>query len=668
MRRSFVVGIEGPPDNGAELSLAELARPPLTFALSYASELRSRLVPYGYPGANPAEPPGRSQAALDEALRTVLRGPGTVVVHLLAHGEVHDITEKLHLVADNGELTEGHVESWLEAVYRAGKDERPTVLFVLDVCHAAVGLLPIWSQQIPAARRRAWVIAACGADEPAYDGRLTRALSEVLHRFTIDWLRVDPTLPYIPLARICREVGALVDEYTKDSAPQRIKSTAVEQHEQHIANQLKFFPNPRYVHREIESSLRVFTDPDLRPVLDEILDVDHFLLRLTDRANAAETARSHAFQGRSHDLRALSGWLAAGAPTVQIVTGKPGTGKSALLSVLVCAAHEALRGPTEPLWRHLPVVPGIRPDLAVVHARRRGINEIAGSIVRQWRLDGLGSLTMDGLVGLVRHRFPADPPTLIMDALDEADQPADVEAVLLRPLMTAARPDGRPLCRMLIGTREHPALAPLFARARADWSVLDLDCVPPAVLRDDLRSYVLEAVRASPGYADLDHVPIVIALADSIAAALTDEHALLPWGEYLVAGLYVRALLRQPAIGNEAQARETGRAVPRDLRTLVELDLAGRHDRPWVGPVLSGLAFAEGTGLPEAIIRTVAGAFGDDDEPTADEVRAAIEAAKYYLRQDVGPDGSTVYRLFHQGLVDRLREEPLVRPVVRTGR
>jgi hypothetical protein len=96
MRRSFVVGIEGPrPDDSAEPSLSELARPPLTFAPSYASELRSRLVPYGYPGAEPAEPPGQSQAALDEALRSVLRGPGTVVVHLLAHGEVHDVTEKL---------------------------------------------------------------------------------------------------------------------------------------------------------------------------------------------------------------------------------------------------------------------------------------------------------------------------------------------------------------------------------------------------------------------------------------------------------------------------------------------------------------------------------------------------------------------------------------------
>jgi hypothetical protein len=665
MRRSFVVGIEGArPQDDTELG-GEPDRPPLTFASACAAELHSRLGSFGYAVVEADEPPGRDPAVLEQALEAVLRGPGTVVVHLLAHGEKHRHTGKLHLVADNGELTKGHVETWLEAVYLAPEDERPTVLFVLDICHAGVATLPLWSQRLSALDRRAWVIAACGAEatELAYDGRLTRALTEVLHRYANDWLRVDEWLPYIPFQRICREVGALVSEYSKVSTPQQVRSTAVELHEQHIADRLEFFPNPRYGHREIAESLHALSNPALRPVVDEILDVDHFLLRLTDRADIVEAARANSYQGRSGELRLLSGWLAAGESAVQIVTGRAGAGKSALLSVLVCAAHEMLREPTKPLWEHLPRVPGVVADLAVIHARHGGIKEIAHSIARQWGLQVPVDWAADRLVDLVRQRFPVDPPRLIVDALDEGERPADIDAVVLRPLMTAIRPDGRPLCRVLVGAREHPDLAPLFAQARSEWSVLDLDDVKPAVLHDDLRRYVREALLATPDYGNPAQEPVVMALADGIAAALTAEEAVLPWGEFLVAGLYVRALLRQPALTSASQAGEIGRAVPRDLRALVALDVARRGVHPWVGPVLSTLAFAEGTGLPEELIQAVAGAFGDS-EPGREEIRRALEAAKYYLRQDVGPDGSTVYRLFHQGLVDRLREEPLVQTLL----
>lgn len=53
------------------------------------------------------------------------------------------------------------------------------------------------------------------------------------------------------------------------------------------------------------------------------------------------------------------------------MTGKPGVGKSALLGVLVCAAHEVLRDRYPELWRSLPDVPAGNPRLAAVHARQR---------------------------------------------------------------------------------------------------------------------------------------------------------------------------------------------------------------------------------------------------------------------------------------------------------
>jgi hypothetical protein len=148
-------------------------------------------------------------------------------------------------------------------------------------------------------------------------------------------------------------------------------------------------------------------------------------------------------------------------------------------------------------------------------------------------------------------------------------------------------------------------------------------------------------------------------LADTIASTLTVDHAALPCGEFRIAGLYIRALLRQPRLASTAQAADAGRAVPLDLRELVALDVAHPGVHPWAGPTLSALAFGEGTGLPEELIRAIAGAFAES-EPRHADIRSALDVIKYYVRQDVGPDGSTVYRLFHQGLVDRLREQPLL--------
>ena len=123
-------------------------------------------------------------------------------------------------------------------------------------------------------------------------------------------------------------------------------------------------------------------------LLDEAFDPRHFMRR----AGAAEAVFGQVgrgfFHGRAEQLQQLRGWVMGTGPALRVVTGKPGVGKSALLGVVVCAAHPALRERTRDLWDRLPHMPPPLPEgcLAVVHARRRTVAQITASIARQWQL------------------------------------------------------------------------------------------------------------------------------------------------------------------------------------------------------------------------------------------------------------------------------------------
>ena len=73
------------------------------------------------------------------------------------------------------------------------------------------------------------------------------------------------------------------------------------------------------------------------------------------------------------------------------------------------------------------------------------------------------------------------------------------------------------------------------------------------------------------------------------------------------------------------------------------------------------LAFAEGSGMPERVTGHAAAAFLPSPEYPAGlssgETRTALDRLRFYLRREVDVDGSTLYRLFHQGLADQLRAD-----------
>ncbi|MFD9724967.1 caspase family protein [Streptomyces sp. NPDC059072] len=664
---------------------------PLDQAPEHASQVAHAFSGLGYaaaevvaPGRNFAE---RVEAALESAHADVL------VVHFAGHGELaRHGSGQLYLLDGAGSPMQPPVSRWLELIEDDQLDHRPMTLFILDVCHAGQPAVLSWHGQMDPAARRAWVLAATGPTDRAYDFRLSRALVSVLAKYRSGEIRFDPSVRYIPAPAVWREIGHAVDGLWQqaDGLEQQIGTSLVPSHSD--LSHLPFFPNPAY--REDENPVAGLP-PEIARLTDWAgMDPGHFIRRAGGAEPVGRGWEKGYFAGREEELGELTPWLDGTtlAPGLRVVTGKPGAGKSALLGILVCAAHPLLREHTELLWRALGErAPGKNERIAVVHARRLAREQIVDSLARQLRQirgpadppgasggnpvepgaeppDPIGE-PADFLLSLL----PADGPpvTVIVDALDEAILPEELTTTVLTPLARHAQTPGSRM-RLLVGTRDDPRFRALLDLAHADNGCTDLGTTSPATLRRALGTYVgrLLTTDGSP-YADAARRPACNALVGAIAGQLTDHddqdpyerREALQWGEFLTAGLYVHYLL------NTEQARDTvedaadlGRAVPRTLPAFLDLDLRRHGARPLLRPVLTALAFAQGRGMPESVLAEAAVAFtasGDAGPVPWKELQELLDGeARFYLRREVDDDGTTLYRLFHEGLADWMRDNP----------
>ncbi|MGA5114802.1 hypothetical protein [Streptomyces pseudogriseolus] len=597
-----------------------------------------------------------------------------LVVHVVAHGRLARTGDReLHVVGSDGQDLDDPVSAWISLIESHPEKQRPLTLFILDLCHSGAAAVLPWHQEMQVDRRRAWVIAASAREDKAFNYRLSRATTEVLRQYLDGILRVDASYSHIPLPTVAREIRRAVEELNAaEGYPQQVEGSRVPFFATDLED-LPFFPNPG--RRPPESALSQ-VDVGLASLLDEAFDPRHFMLRGAGTEPLDRGVGQGYFRGRQREVTTLAAWLNGSGPGFRIVTGKPGVGKSALLGVLVCAAHPQLRDVTQNLWFSLPVKPARNGRLAVVHARRRDLEQVTDSLARQlgaseqdrptggWDAYSLRKLTQD----------QNTPYTVVIDALDEAERPEDIVQALLLPLARDALTETSRL-RVLVGTRPEAPLAALIRLADDGGGLLNLDDVPPSDVYSALRQYVGDLLAVDTPYAALDAADAATALAEGVAARLTGvndptqeqtETRPLGWGEFLVAGLYLRHVLSLPPEHNPAAARDLGLAAPVELPELLELDLARRSDQPHLRPLLVALAYAEGRGMPERVLAHVAPAFEPPGSsqgplPTAD-VRAALAQARFYLRRDIDIDGTTLYRLFHEGLAERLRTSPLDDP------
>ncbi|RAY13811.1 hypothetical protein DPM19_19355 [Actinomadura craniellae] len=653
-RRALSIGVRSAGHRGG----------PLPFAPELARELARSLGELGY-SPTVRDGPRLPTRALGDAVASHLDGAGVVVVHLISHGDVEERTGTLWVPGTDGAAAGDatDVESWLKRVER--DPDGPLVLFLLDLCQAGTAARLPWQIPLAHGRVRAWVLAACESDQAAFNGHFSQALINVLGR--IGDLDVGPALEHVPYNTVVGAVRREVDRLAvaADTDRQQVIGTLVDSAAD--LSWLPFFPNPAYDPADPKARLRAGLDPGLLPFfddLDEVLDARHFIERAAGagpfRRSPGFTELAGCFTGRRKELRRLS-WLLGGespdapAEPLGVVTGSPGAGKSALLGVLVCALHPGLREPTRRVWEHVGrALFETDGPVAAVHARGRRLDEVVGSLARQL---GLGELDFPDDLGEALRRAPR-PPAIVLDALDEAENGPLLMDELVLPLVRARRPDGTPLVRLVVGVRRYGDYAPLRDLARRDALLVDLDGQPREVLEDDLEEYVTELLHASDAYRG--RAAVRRAFARGVAATLSaepEEGVRHRWGEFLVAGLYTRhlvaATLDRP-VGTPGEARTLGRQVPRALPQVLTLDL-DIGTSPLLRPVMLALARTYGNGMPLSVLRRVCRAYLDGGaEPAVDRLREALDAGRFYLRQATDVDGTTLYRLFHQGLADHL--------------
>jgi hypothetical protein len=360
------------------------------------------------------------------------------------------------------------------------------------------------------------------------------------------------------------------------------------------------------------------------------------------------------FEGRDQQRRQAAQWLRTHETGMLVVTGAPGAGKSAFLGDLVVQSNPDLRNALLDLDLVALLPDGSRPDDdvfdAVVHLTGTTptglVHELTdafrtGNPPADKRLDEQTTWLTDRIADLGRR------VTILVDALDEAQQPLTIARQVLRPLSRI------PGVRVVVGTRTSTSEGP--DQPATDTDLLDALGVPAdetlPVPRDPdaITRYVrrrLEAACSSPREFRALRPRI-----EGFSRDIGDRNQ-----EFLFARLAVRLVLDTGLLTGTAD----------DLSGVLD----GNHQGLFARAVtrltqqnavyevlLEALALAQGRGLPirDGIWATTAQALtnNDADTITDEHISALIDAAAPYLAVDTEHD-QTVYRLAHKTFAEHL--------------
>lgn len=363
------------------------------------------------------------------------------------------------------------------------------------------------------------------------------------------------------------------------------------------------------------------------------------------------------FSGRVDATRDILRWMEAGPDALYVLAADGGTGKSALLGRLVALtdrdyrARALAQGWDEAADRAAGTVPTADRIDAALNLRNLTAQATAdrlAEILRVARTD-----TVEQFVQAVPGACPrADgrPLCLVLDALDEAEDPAAVVQRIILPLARSG-------CKLLVGTR--PAAS---ARGAGDLPGL-LGAAQPyrldhdAQSRADIEAYAVGRLRRHPQLAGV---------AAEAARTIADraDH------KFLYARMATSALLRNaedvaPGTLDRFIARNATEALVQDL---AELDAAFRQQfgraEAGASAMLGALAFAQGEGVPmrDGIWAAMATALAGVPAPAAGFDTAQLlwllrEAGRYI--QETGDGEQAVYRLFHKSLAEHFLERRL---------
>ena len=563
---------------------------------------------------------------------------GPTILYWLGHGWSNGRTAALaHAHSPAAVDTEGITPKQLARKIARWETEleRPAwLLVVIDACQSArfAELLAaaVDNQQGP---RRVAIIGTSGPGATTL-GRFTDALATAL-----TWTFADQ--PSIPVGRLCDELARTVD-----GGARRILNLHSDAVLYRRAPQLTGYTGPLDIRATLATVLADLSDDERR----------HFLVKAqggdlsSDGDDLGEV--SWYFTGRESERRTILAKLSSITGGLIVVTGRAGSGKSALLGdVLV----RSLPGLAAVLYGHglLEPVTGPSPPPFDITLHLTGLDS-ADVVKRICRDLGRDLPDPDApLTARVDHisRVLSRRPRLILaDALDEAVDPLTM-ASLLRTLASI------PGVRVLVGTRrsvnEHPDQP-----ESDDTDLLDaLGAADPISIVRDTDAITRYVTRRLAPRTD-GHT------AARAAAAIAEADQ-----EFLYARLATHELLVSPALlGNPARITELIGATYRSVFATALGRLAYRN--PAYQALLVALALAQGRGAPirDGVWTTIARTISDTAiyerrrpaiRPTVTDadITALLSDAAPYLSLD-SEHGQTVYRLAHRTFAEHFGADP----------
>ncbi|MEW2399900.1 AAA family ATPase [Streptomyces sp. NPDC046862] len=368
------------------------------------------------------------------------------------------------------------------------------------------------------------------------------------------------------------------------------------------------------------------------------------------------------FTGRTTDLAAVAEWCAApDAPPVLVVTGPPGTGKSALLGEIL----RRLRQGENPVWAGVRVGAVLRLTGSTAADVVQQLTRVLGPGVRKEPTAAApGGPDHDDPLELLRRRLAASPapggrvvPTLILaDALDEARAPFHV-ASLLRELTEATG------VRLLIGTRTSPYAAEepggrvdlraVLGSATGRARVLELTADPEAAAA--YTACGVERVLREHAVGDAAWRQTVV----RTVSEAVERHVREGSWQFLQAALAVGEIEQRPQVLTpENAARSALEQLLASNRTGLFGSAVARitDGLPTADALLRALALAQGRGLPRADgiwAHAASGVAGSERPSAEEELSLFLSRAAAYVLLD-GEDRRSVYRLAHRTYTEQL--------------
>lgn len=398
----------------------------------------------------------------------------------------------------------------------------------------------------------------------------------------------------------------------------------------------QFLPNPRFRRRgatDVETARQGLRVPDALVFAGRGIEVQE---------------GGWYFTGRTTVLVELVEWLRNRSAGLAVLTGDPGSGKSAILGHLVMLSHAVFRTEAKDAGAGFDFSDSTVPPLdsidVAVHAKGKNLFQCAQQIAEPLGIllpAETEQLFFDErlLIDSIKNH-KRNPLVIILDALDESRDPIGI-ATFLRGL---AHEGG---VKVLVGSRRSPdgrvasEKEDRHARLRSifghDVFLIDLDDAPATT--EDISRYVRSRLSNSRHHNRPNEI-----------ASVANRIAHQAHGIFLYARIVVRTL---------QDAEQLDAPLPDSPLDALATDLRERfgQDAPRVNGLLAGLAWVEGEGVSRRAWPYLATAASESDSVySAEDVTWVLNKAGWHILQTQEAD-QTVYRLIHQVFAEHYRKQ-----------